>query len=191
MSKKSDQEKTEAIERLRKILKPGDRVYTILRHVSRSGMQRVIDVFAMSDHARTGEPIAVGDLIEFEDEDETCRAVVTLVSNPFLETEHHYISATMARKVTIEPYWIGGLVSQAIGMPWDDRHQGIKIGGCGSDMGWEIAYHLGWALWGKEWPCAGPGCPSNVHHNPGPDRNDYTPGHLHGDGGYSLRHSWL
>lgn len=35
---------TEAIDRLRKWIKPGDTVYTQLKHVSRSGMMRVIQV---------------------------------------------------------------------------------------------------------------------------------------------------
>ncbi len=39
-----EREKLEARERLRKIIKPGDTVYTILRHVSRSGMSRDISV---------------------------------------------------------------------------------------------------------------------------------------------------
>lgn len=39
-----EKEKQEALEHLRSIIKPGDTVYTILlRHVSRSGMIRVID----------------------------------------------------------------------------------------------------------------------------------------------------
>ena len=38
----SKAEHAEAIERLREWVKPGDTVYTILRHVSRSGMQREI-----------------------------------------------------------------------------------------------------------------------------------------------------
>lgn len=42
-------EKQEAIEQLKAILKPGDTVYTILRYVSRSGMQRGIDLYAMQD----------------------------------------------------------------------------------------------------------------------------------------------
>lgn len=38
-----------AITRLRDMLQPGDRVYTILKHVSRSGMQRSIDVYLLRD----------------------------------------------------------------------------------------------------------------------------------------------
>lgn len=47
MTTKAETEKTEAIEHLRKWLKPGDTVYTILRHVSRSGMQRQISVVVL------------------------------------------------------------------------------------------------------------------------------------------------
>lgn len=49
MSKQSDQERAEAIERLRGWLKPGDTVYTILRHVSRSGMSRDISIVIIRD----------------------------------------------------------------------------------------------------------------------------------------------
>lgn len=41
-----DAAKQSAMEFLKETLKPGDTVYTILRHVSRSGMQRVIDAIA-------------------------------------------------------------------------------------------------------------------------------------------------
>lgn len=49
MSKHTQAEKTEAIAKLREWLKPGDTVYTILRHVSRSGMQREISVVINRD----------------------------------------------------------------------------------------------------------------------------------------------
>jgi len=41
-------EKIEAIQHLRKLLKPGDTVHTVLRHCSSSGMSRRIDLFKMS-----------------------------------------------------------------------------------------------------------------------------------------------
>lgn len=46
-------EATEAVERLRKLLKPGDTVYTVLRHVARSGMSRSVSVVVV----RKGEPL--------------------------------------------------------------------------------------------------------------------------------------
>ena len=42
-------ERQEAIEKLRGMVKPGDTLYAILRHVSRSGMQRTIDVWVMME----------------------------------------------------------------------------------------------------------------------------------------------
>lgn len=47
MSKRvTQQEKQEAIDNLRRILKPGDTVFGIVRSVSRSGMSRTIDFYA-------------------------------------------------------------------------------------------------------------------------------------------------
>ena len=47
--------KQEARERVLELVKPGDTVYTILRHVSRSGMSRIIDLVIMQD----GEPQSI------------------------------------------------------------------------------------------------------------------------------------
>ena len=48
MTKREQTEKDEAIAKLRELLKPGDTVYTILDHVSRSGMQREIRVVLLN-----------------------------------------------------------------------------------------------------------------------------------------------
>jgi len=40
----------EAVEDLKKWLKPADTVYTILRHVSASGMSRLLDVYCIKDN---------------------------------------------------------------------------------------------------------------------------------------------
>ena len=47
---RKEAERAEAIESLKKRLKPGDTVYTILRHVSVSGMSRSLDVYTISDN---------------------------------------------------------------------------------------------------------------------------------------------
>ena len=44
MTKQEKQDQAEAITKLREWLKPGDTIHTVLRHVSRSGMQREIGV---------------------------------------------------------------------------------------------------------------------------------------------------
>ncbi len=45
---RKEAERQEAVEQLRKWIKPGDTVYTIIRHVSRSGMQREIGVVLLT-----------------------------------------------------------------------------------------------------------------------------------------------
>lgn len=50
MTTKQARERQEAIDYLRELIKPGDTVYTILKHVSRSGMYRVIDLYVMIDN---------------------------------------------------------------------------------------------------------------------------------------------
>lgn len=155
MTKAEKQEKQEAIEKLRAMLKPGDTVRTILRHVSRSGMSREVS------------PV-------FDGED------------------------------------IGWLVSRAIGSPIGP-HGGVKMGGCGTDMGFALVYELSYALWPEGFGCIGDSegrrCQSNDHANG--DR-DYTPHnaalivelraagvesdagkHWHREGGYALRSRWL
>lgn len=47
---KKEREEAEAIVTLKELLKPGDTVYTTLKHVSRSGMQRAIDVHIIRDN---------------------------------------------------------------------------------------------------------------------------------------------
>lgn len=136
------QEKQEALVKLRELLPPGSTVYTVLRHVSRSGMQRRISCYTLHDYGKGTEIV-----------------------------------------------WLDGLIHRACGIRiyrgWQDA---LVVNGCGMDMGFHIVYELGYTLWGKEWPCTGQGCPSNVHNN---GDLDYTPGRLHGDGGYALRHRWI
>lgn len=50
MAKYSKKETQEAIDELREMLKPGDRVYTVLRHRSASGMSRSIDLFIVREN---------------------------------------------------------------------------------------------------------------------------------------------
>ena len=46
----SQKEQTQAKERLADCLKPGDTIYTILRHVSQSGMMRHISLYVFRDN---------------------------------------------------------------------------------------------------------------------------------------------
>ena len=53
--KVTKEERAEAIADLRVMVKPGDTVYTILKHVSQSGMYRVIDLYVY----RNNEPCRI------------------------------------------------------------------------------------------------------------------------------------
>jgi hypothetical protein len=44
------QEQQDAINRLKEILKPGDTIYTVVTHVSKSGMSRHIKAYALKDN---------------------------------------------------------------------------------------------------------------------------------------------
>lgn len=49
MIKGKDRSKQEAMDILHKVLQRGDTVYTVLRHVSKSGMQRRIDCYCIGE----------------------------------------------------------------------------------------------------------------------------------------------
>ena len=54
--RQADRERDEAIIKLREWLKPGDTVYTVLRHVSRSGMQREIGIVLLQAESHSQFP---------------------------------------------------------------------------------------------------------------------------------------
>jgi hypothetical protein len=102
---------------------------------------------------------------------------------------------------------ISYLVARALDMRIDQNNGGVKVTGCGMDMGFHLVYNLSYVLNKDGFGCIGEGCPSNDHHNG--DR-DYTPHmnekdrigadgklcnchatHWHKDGGYALRHRWI
>ena len=133
-------ERDEAITELRELLKPGDTVYTVLRHVSRSGMMRAISPMIIQDGGA--------------------------------------------------PWEISHLVCPALERKFHQKHGGVKVHGCGMDMGFELIYTLSRTLFPDGFECIGKGCPASDHVNPPQDRN-YEP-HLHPiDGGYALGHRWL
>lgn len=49
MTKVSATDRAAAVAALREMLTPGDTIYTVLRHVTRSGMSRSIDCYVMRD----------------------------------------------------------------------------------------------------------------------------------------------
>ena len=122
--KQSEREKMEAKERLLEILKPGATIYTVLKHVSASGMSRSIQLKIVQN----------GDICD--------------ITYP---------------------------AARAMGDKIDPKNGGIKIGGCGMDMGFALVYNLGRVLWPHGTP------------EPHGTRN----GEPDNDGGYALRQRWI
>jgi len=159
-----EREESKATERLREWIKPGDTLYTVLRHRSRSGMSRSISVLGLQQ-----------------------------------------INNLPQDKIQIWSY--DGNVALATGRKFDRDREGVKVQGCGMDMGFHLVYTLSRILFPKGFGCVGEGCPSNDHVNG--DR-DYTPHatvtertgadgtlctchkeHWHRDGGYAVRQRWI
>lgn len=126
---KTTTQKQEAIRQLRKILRPGKTVETVLRHISRSGMSRVISLCV----PKRGESVPIS-----------------------------YLAA------------------KALGYRLDDKTGGIKISGCGMDMGFALVYDLGRVLWPKGFKLR----------KGNRARNGDTSG-FDNDGGYALNHRWI
>lgn len=159
MNKKADNERAENIKELRAMLKPGDTVKTILRHCSASGMTRVIDlVIVYRPEIRTYPPKPA----------ETARYAGDV----------DYDAKPKRTRGKPEVRSIGWMAAKAMGDKFDRDQQGIKIGGCGMDMGFALVYNLGRTLFPKGFKVKGRG------------RNGDTSGHDR-DGGYALRQEWL
>jgi len=80
-------------------------------------------------------------------------------------------------------------------------HDGVKLDGCGMDMGVALVYAIGRALYADGAPCTGHphterrangrtvlGCASNDHVN---GEREYRRGRKHSDGGYAFRQRWI
>ena len=93
------QEQEQAKSTLRQMIPAGSTVYTILRHVSQSGMSRSISLVAVVD----GE----------------------------VEKLDFY-------------------AARALGYKIDPKHNGVKIGGTGMDMGFDLVYSLSQTLYGAQ-----------------------------------------
>ncbi len=123
-------EKEEAEKALRKMCKPGSTVYTILRHVSSSGMSRRISCFIID---KDRKPLTIDWYIE---------------------------------KL--------GLYKR------HKSKEGLIVGGCGMDMGFDVVYQTSGQLYPKGFKLA-----KNQH-----GRNGDTSG-FDNNGGYALNQEWV
>lgn len=186
---KKDADRAEAQRELRKLLKPGAEVWTILRHVSSSGMFRVIDLVIpyvkdWDDHLpMDAEPSFPAKAYRKEGErayhtgtfggvapDGTLRIDFGGDEAPLYAPRDQVQLIKVRRKPALRS--IGWLAARAMGDTFDSDRQGLKVGGCGMDMGFHVVYGLGRTLY-----------PKGV-------KKGYA-GRPEGDGGYAFKHTWL
>lgn len=148
MTKVSKTEQHEAIAKLRKMLKPGARIWCICTHVSSSGMSRNIKF-----------------VIPYRDQRQHYPHKDANGKTDFNRPVKRYESRI---------FDISWLMGRALGYRMENNG-GLRIGGCGMDMGFNTVYNLGHKLWPK-----GTSKPHGT-------RN----GEADSDGGYTLKHEWL
>ena len=132
MAKHTKAEEAEALADLRKRVKPGDTIFCVLRHVSRSGMMRVISFYEQ----RTDKELRMID------------------------------------------YSMGILLDHTR-VP---RGDGLRVGGCGMDMGFHMVYNLGRTLFPKG---------GSLKHSPRRLQEERSGRTKETDGGYLLKYRWL
>lgn len=139
---KRERERREAKKHLAARLRPGTTVYTVTRHVSRSGMMRRMDVYAFAPDPDGGEPSKL------------------------------YLT-----------YW----AAQLLGYSMND--DGMRVDGCGMDMGFHVVHSLSYAMHG---------CRIHGRHHCGPNAAEASErGYPHSPSltafrtGYSLNHQWI
>lgn len=133
------EERDQAMARLREIARDsGYKFYTVLRHVSRSGMFRKISVYAMTREGKI---------------------------------------------------WLDGYISHLGIYSLDKSGEGLRVSGCGMDMGFDVVYNVGTLIYPKGFRCHGKKCMGSEHHNPPfPPRDGRM---HHKSGGYAIRQEWI
>ena len=67
---------------------------------------------------------------------------------------HHVTKSGMTRYIGVRllkdnyPYNYTFHVAKALGWKLSDKHEGVKVGGCGMDMGFHLIYSLSHVLYG-------------------------------------------
>lgn len=149
-----DAQRAEAIKLLKELVKPDSRVYCTLKRVSSSGMSRVIDLLIAAP--------AYDKVYPFKPEGEAKYA-----------GERDYTAKPKRKLRGYEIRSIGRLAVRAgVGERWDNDLGGVRVGGCGMDMGFALVYDLGRTLYPKGVKKGYSGSPES-------------------DGGYALKHEWL
>lgn len=189
------QRKAESLAFLRKHIKPGDAIYSLIPHVSRSGMSRNVRLFMphLAEHIETvdldasvrlsgemrvyatksGHPHKPGKIVGAMQAGE-----VIIVRVPGAGDILSPRADVRIDRVTMVPRImpITWYVAHATGAtPLDRGEWVIGMGGAGYDAGFECVYQLGRALW-----------PNGT-----PEPHGVRNGEPDSEGGYALRHERL
>ena len=110
---------------------------------------------------------------------------------------NHVSSSGMMRVIEVmifkdnEPRYLTYAVADLLGYKLHKKYEGLKVGGCGMDMGFSVVYGLSAQLYRESgYGCLeakGERCPSNFHVN---TRDKTLKEPVHHDG-YALRHRWV
>ncbi len=163
-------DKAEALATLRECCKPGQTVYTVLRHVSRSGMQRALDVYVMEDNqpSRITWHVAVACGFTYSERHEALTVGGCGMDMGFAVV--YDLSATLFRE---------GFTCLGKDCPSNDHSNGIQevCPNCEGDSADDTA---------------APGC-CDVCNSRGTIRKPFPRGASvhHSEGGYTLRQRWM
>lgn len=127
---------------------------------------------------------AIGYLKEYLKPGDTVYVTLRHVSGSRMSRSITALIPTLSTEGKSGIYDITYLVAAACDLKIDDRHGGAKMGGCGSNMGFMMIYHLASMMWPDGFDCIGEHCPANDHSN----RVDAK---HHSAGGYALTTCWL
>ena len=172
MTKAQQSARDEAIAQLRETLKPGDTVYTVLRSVSRSGMNRKIDLYKIED----GEPhwltylVAKATGITFDNKRDALS-----VGGCGMDMGFHVVYSLSAALFRDKFTCIGeGCPSNDHNNAYNAHRQG-QCFVCGAELPPNPHYrrHNG----SHEYPVCSQACASGEWQ--------------HSDGGYALKHRWM
>lgn len=153
MPRYSKKDIADARENLLRWIKPGDTVYTICDHVSRSGMRRHIRVLVPYTHEAERYIVA--------------RHTADTCPGRPCGSDCDHVEYTERRGTIdfIHPnYATAVLTGSSQAMRNGHRQDGIIVDGCGMDMGFSLVYSLSHTLY-PEYTCIGENCPSPEHGN--------------------------
>ena len=88
---------------------------------------------------------------------------------------------------TLDVFHLDYNINLALGKNPGDTGNGVRMDGCGMDMGFALVYDLSYTLFPGGYRCTGKSCMSSDHAN-GMKRDRRK---NHKSGGYAINHRWL